>query len=333
MIFVLLFSTFLFAVFLTQIIRFYALNNLLDIPNQRSSHLVPTPRGGGLAIVIAYFSFLAGIFFLELVAFEPILIFITGLTIVGIGFWDDHQHIAARWRFLTHAVTAAIALILLCLWTTSPIDFWFFSSSWLAYVAAWFFLVWSLNLFNFMDGIDGIAGSEAIFVSMSLAGFMYFVDVHLALLALGLAFSCLGFLVWNWPPAKIFMGDVGSGFLGYTLGVLILVCAQKAPVFIVIGLILYAVFIADATYTLAYRILDRQQWYQAHCSHAYQFAAKQKGHRYVLVAVGLINLFWLLPLAILVYWNPQYAGLGLSLAYVPLLYVIYRIGAGKQVRS
>ncbi|NOQ16715.1 MAG: glycosyl transferase [Methyloprofundus sp.] len=331
MIFVLLFSTFLFAVFLTQLIRSYALNNLLDIPNQRSSHHVPTPRGGGLAIVIAYFSFLAGIFFLELVALEPILIVTTSLAVVVIGFWDDHQHIAARWRFLTHAVTAAVALILLSMWATSPINLWFFDDSWLAYVAVWFFLVWSLNLFNFMDGIDGIAGSETVFVSISLAGFMYFVDVHLALLALGLAFSCLGFLVWNWPPAKIFMGDVGSGFLGYTLAVLILVCAQKDPVLIVIGLILFAVFIADATYTLAHRILDRQEWYQAHCSHAYQFAAKQKGHRYVLVAVGLINLFWLLPIAILVFRYPQYAGLGLSMAYAPLVYVIYRIGAGKQV--
>lgn len=330
MIFVLLFATFLFSVVLTQLIRSYAVNYLLDIPNQRSSHQVPTPRGGGLAIVIAFFSFLAGVFFLEPVTAQPILIFTTSLVIVGIGFWDDHQHIAARWRFLTHAVTAAVAVILLRMWTASPIEFWFFDSSWVTYVAVWFFLVWSLNLFNFMDGIDGIAGSEAVFVSISLAGFMYFVDVHLALLALGLAFSCLGFLVWNWPPAKIFMGDVGSGFLGYTLGVLILVCAHKDPVFIVIGLILFAVFIADATYTLAYRIFDRQQWYQAHCSHAYQFAAKQKGHRYVLVAVGLINLFWLLPLAFLVYRNPQYAGLGLSLAYVPLLYVINRIGAGKQ---
>lgn len=333
MIIVLLFSTFLFAVCLTQLIRSYAVNNLLDIPNQRSSHQVPTPRGGGLAIVVAYFSFLAGIYFLGLVAFEPILIITTGLAIVGIGFWDDHQHIAARWRFLTHAITAAVAVILLHMWGTSQIDFWFFGSSWFGYVAVCFFLVWSLNLFNFMDGIDGIAGSEAVFVSIALAGFMYFVDVHLTLLALGLAFSCLGFLVWNWPPAKIFMGDVGSGFLGYTLGVLILVCAQKDPVFIVIGLILFAVFIADATYTLAYRIVDGQKWYQAHCSHAYQFMAKQKSHRYVLVAVGLINLFWLLPLAILVYRNPQYAGLALSLAYVPLVYMTYRIGAGKQVRN
>ena len=333
MIFVLLFSTFLFSVLLTQLIRSYALNHLLDIPNQRSSHQVPTPRGGGLAIVIAYFTFLAGIFFLGLVALQPILILTSSLAIVGIGFWDDHQHIAARWRFLTHAVTAAVVVILLRTWVTSQIDFWFFDSSWVGYVAVCLFLVWSLNLFNFMDGIDGIAGSEAVFVSIALAGFMSFVDVHLALLALGLAFSCLGFLVWNWPPAKIFMGDVGSGFLGYTLAVLILVWAQKDPIFIVIGLILFAVFIADATYTLAYRIIDGQKWYQAHCSHAYQFVAKQKGHRYVLVAVGLINLLWLLPLATLVYRNPQYAALSLFLAYVPLVYMIYRIGAGKQVRN
>ncbi len=323
-------AVFLFSLLCTYIIRRYALLHLLDIPNQRSSHQVPTPRGGGLGIVTAFYLLVIGTYLLGLSDTHRLLILSTGLLIAGIGFWDDHQHIAARWRFLVHAMTALTAMLMLhglpeLMLGSRQINFGLSG-----YPIGIVFLIWLLNLFNFMDGIDGIAGSEAVFVATALAGFIFPLDIPLAITAAGLGVCCLGFLVWNWPPAKIFMGDVGSGFLGYALGLLILLMAHKNANFLFIGLILFAVFIADATYTLCYRFIDGQQWYTAHCTHAYQHAAKKYGHRIVIIAVWAINLCWLLPVAIAAYRMPEYAWLWLPAAYFPLLYMAAAFSAGKQ---
>ncbi len=328
----LLFTT-LLSFFLTRQVYRYACTHLLDIPNQRSSHQVPTPRGGGLAIVISYFSFLGGIFFLLKPQPQILPVLATGLLIATLGFWDDHRAIAARWRFIIHILTAWLALYLIQGFPALQLGTLSLNFGLTGYLIGIVFLVWLLNLFNFMDGIDAIAASETIFVSMALAIFMYFNNPWLALSAAGLGASCLGFLVYNWPPAKIFMGDVGSAFLGFLLALLILVFVREQARFMAIGLILPAVFITDASYTLIYRFIDGQRWYAAHCSHAYQQLAKHKGHRYVVIAVCLINLFWLLPLATVIYYKPEWFWPGLALAYGPLLFIAYRLGAGRAVQT
>lgn len=323
-------TVFLVALVGTYVIRSYALKHLLDIPNQRSSHQTPVPRGGGLSVVAAFALFMYGLYLLDWANSKQLLILSTGLLVAGIGFWDDHRPIAARWRFLVHALAALAALLLLpgmpeILFGTQTINLGL-----TGYALGLVFLIWSLNLFNFMDGIDGIAASEALFVATALAGLIFPLDSRLAMMAAGLGVCSLGFLIWNWPPAKIFMGDVGSGFIGFTLGLLILSMAHLDSNFLYIGLILFAVFIVDASYTLGYRFIDGQQWYAAHCSHAYQQAAKRYGHRRILISVWAINLFWLLPLAFMAYRIPQSSGLLLAIAYLPLLIIAIVFSAGKR---
>ena len=328
----------LVAFLLTGLIRRYALaHKVLDIPNQRSSHTVPTPRGGGLAIVLAS---VFGLFWLKLsqpVDYSNIAIMGGALAVAIIGFCDDHAHVPARWRFLIHALASISILMLigglpLCL-LPFPLDRLLHRElvdlHWFGYPLGVIFLVWCLNLFNFMDGTDGIAASESLFVSSALAGYAYYLDQTLFYLCISLAAASLGFLAWNWPKAKIFMGDVGSGFLGLMLGVLILMSAQQAAVLLYCGLILFGIFLVDASYTLLVRVFTGQKWYDAHCSHTYQQAAKQYGHLRVLLVCWLINLCWLLPLSYGVFLQPKYALLGLVLAYLPLMYMAYQFKAGQ----
>jgi Fuc2NAc and GlcNAc transferase len=314
---ILLVGIVLLSLSITFWVRSYALKHLLDIPNQRSSHQQPTPRGGGLAIVVVFFLSILFCFFKDLLEFRFLCVFMVSLLIAVIGFWDDHQHIAARWRMTVHIGAALIAVLLLQ------------SVSLMAGFSV-FFLVWSLNLFNFMDGIDGIAGSEAVFVATALAGLMWFVNPDLAWLGAIVAASSLGFLLLNWPPAKIFMGDVGSGFLGFVLGLLILIYNQDTAIFLVVGLILFSVFITDATYTLLTRILTGEKWYQAHCTHAFQHAAKRYGHLRVLLAMWAINIFWILPVTVTVFLRSEYSFFGMIAVYIPLIFLAYKFNAGRQ---
>lgn len=328
----------LVAFLLTGVIRHYALaHKVLDIPNQRSSHTVPTPRGGGLAIVLA---FIFGLFWFKLsqpVDYSMFAIMGAALSVAIVGFCDDHAHVPARWRFLIHALASISIVVLLgqlpLLLLSFPFDRLLHRElvdlHWLGYPLAVFFLVWCLNLFNFMDGTDGIAASESLFVSSALAGYVYYLDQTLFYIGMSLAAASFGFLVLNWPKARIFMGDVGSGFLGLMLGVLILMSAQHVAVLLYCGLILFGIFLVDASYTLLVRVFTGQKWYDAHCSHTYQHAAKQYGHLRVLLVCWLINLCWLLPLSYGVFLQPKYALLGLVLAYLPLIYMAYHFKAGK----
>ena len=215
----------------------------------------------------------------------------------------------------------------------TPID-WLFKRSmvdlgWLGYLLGTLMLVWFLNLFNFMDGTDGIAASESVFVSGTLAVYLYYLDQFSFSIAISIMAASLGFLLWNWPKAKIFMGDVGSGFLGLLLGILILLATQQAAVLLYCGLILFGIFLVDSTYTLLYRFFSGQKWYDAHCSHTYQRAAKKYGHLRVLLFCWGINLFWLLPVSLLVFLHPHYALFGMMLGYLPLILLAYYFKAGQ----
>ncbi|PPD35111.1 MAG: glycosyl transferase [Methylomonas sp.] len=329
----------LVAFLLTGLIRYYALKRkVLDIPNQRSSHTIPTPRGGGLAIVLTMMFAVLSLTLTQQIDQRILALCMASILVAGIGFCDDHKPVPAKWRFLTHLVTAFLIVRLLggfpLLLVPSPMDGFlkrfFIDLSWIGYPLAIVWLVWFLNLFNFMDGTDGIAASESLFMSLALAGYSYYLDQTLFNLCICLAAATLGFLVWNWPKAGIFMGDVGSGFLGLLLGVLILLAAQQAAVMLFCGLILFGIFFVDASYTLLVRMLSRQKWYDAHCSHTYQRAAKQYGHLPVLLACWLINLLWLLPLSYWVFLHPSHGLVGLFIAYAPLLFMAFRFKAGQR---
>ncbi|WP_366044030.1 glycosyl transferase [Methylomonas sp.] len=275
--------------------------------------------------------------FLKLVDGQVLVLMGVTLLVAGIGFCDDHAHVPARWRLLVHLVTAALALILLggfpLLLLPWPLDGmlqrWLIDLSWLGYMFGTLLLVWFLNLFNFMDGTDGIAASESLFLSMALAGYANYLDQSLFYICLSLSAASVGFLFWNWPKAKIFMGDAGSGFLGLWSGLLILMAAQQAAVLLYCGLILFGIFMVDASYTLCVRFMSGQKWYDAHCSHTYQRAAKRYGHLRVLLACWLINIGWLLPLSLWIFVHPSQALLGIAVAYLPLIYLAYRFRAGQ----
>lgn len=322
------------ALLLTGALRRYALaRSLIDVPNARSSHVVPTPRGGGVAIVISFLLALMISTGMSLVAW-PLswALFGAGVGIAVLGFLDDHGHIVARWRLLGHFIAAIWALF----WVGGfpPVIFLGFTLElgWIGHALATVYLVWLLNLYNFMDGIDGIASTEAICVCLGGA-LLYWLTGNemLALLPLLLAFSVAGFLYWNFPTARIFMGDAGSGFLGITLGILSLQAASIAPQLLWSWLILLGVFIVDATWTLLHRLLRGEKVYEAHRSHAYQFASRQFGKHFpVTLTVTAINLLWLLPIAILVGTGRLDGILGLLLAYLPLAVLAVRFNAGAK---
>ena len=289
------------ALCLTWILRRYALaRSLMDIPNARSSHSVATPRGGGVAIVL---SFLVAVPFFAATSSHSwdmvwAILGAGGGTAI-LGFLDDKGHIAARWRLLGHFCAAAWVLFWLGGLPAISILGITLDLGWFGYVVAALYLVWMLNLYNFMDGIDGIASVEAICVCVGACLIYWYGGFdNLIWAPLLLAMAVAGFLFWNFPPASIFMGDAGSGFLGIILAVLSLQAAWAAPHLLWAWLILLGVFIVDATLTLARRLLRGDKVYEAHRSHAYQFASREIGrHLPVTMVVGAINLFWLLPIA------------------------------------
>ncbi len=321
-------------------LRRYALAaSLIDIPNARSSHQLPTPRGGGLSIVIVFLLGLLSLFCLDLVTASVLWALLGAGSIVAItGFLDDHGHIAARWRLLVHFSAAAWGLYCLgglpvLILAVPGFELVALELGWLGQLLAVLYLVWLLNLYNFMDGIDGLASIEAITVSLA-AALLYVLQAEVSALWIVpvlLAVTVSGFLVWNFPPAKIFMGDAGSGFLGIVLGLLSIQAAWLDSSFFWSWLILLAVFITDATWTLFRRLLRGDKVYQAHCSHGYQYAARCYGsHKKVSLAVAVINIIWLLPLALAVGLNQLNAVLGLLLAYLPLMFLAIVFRAGQR---
>jgi Fuc2NAc and GlcNAc transferase len=318
---------------LTYGLRRYALHkSLMDIPNARSSHSIPTPRGGGVAIVVSYLLALiliAGTTALGNNAFYALTG--AGILVAVLGFMDDHGHIAARWRLLGHFAAAAWGLFWLgglaplnILGTTLDLGV-------IGNILAAFYIVWVLNLYNFMDGIDGIASVEALCVCCA-AALLYAVTGHSELIWMPLSLSAAvaGFLFWNFPPARIFMGDAGSGFLGVVLGLMSLHAAWISSSLFFSWLILLGVFIVDATVTLIRRLCRGDKVYEAHRSHAYQFASRRYGnHLPVTATVGVINLLWLLPIAIAVAALGLDGVIGIFIAYVPLVVLAIKFRAGE----
>jgi len=319
---------------LTGLLRRYALaKSLMDIPNARSSHSVPTPRGGGISIVI---TFLLGIVYLWANSFLDTKAFISlfgaGLVVAIIGFIDDHNHIAARWRLLGHFFVAAWLIF----WLGGFPPFSLFGISvdlgLIGHILAVVALVWLLNLYNFMDGVDGIAGIEGL-SSTLVAGLLFFFvfdNSEMFFLHLLMTAAIMGFLFWNLPPAKIFMGDAGSGFMGLMLGAIALYSAYTTPQMLWVWIILLGVFVVDASYTLFRRLLRGDKIYQAHRSHAYQYVSrKYNSHLLVTLSVLSINLFWLAPWSIAVALGGVDGTLGLLLAYIPLICLAWYFHAGE----
>lgn len=320
---------------MTGVIRAYALRqSLMDIPNERSSHSAPTPRGGGLSIVVVFLSgYIILVWANALPADKNLWNWLSACGLVALlGFIDDHGHVPARWRLLGHFSAAIIALLWLGGLPSLTVFGVVMDLGWLGHIGAAFYLVWLLNLYNFMDGIDGIAGMEAMTVSLSGVMLYWIGGWHdMIWLPLMLAATTLGFMLWNFPKARIFMGDAGSGFVGLGLGLLSLQSAWVDQNLFWAWLILLGSFVVDATLTLIRRLLRRERVYEAHRSHAYQYASRLHGaHPPITWAIGAINLFWLLPVAVTVVLGWVNGSLGLLLAYMPLVWLAHHYKAGSR---
>jgi Fuc2NAc and GlcNAc transferase len=306
---------------------------MLDIPNERSSHRLPVPRGGGVAIVFTVVAtwLLAAIY--GLVDRQEVAVMAAGgMLVAAVGLADDRSDVPAQWRLAVHLISAALLVAAANGLNTISLGGISVDLGWAGSVLAVLYIVWLLNLYNFMDGIDGIAGVEAVTVALPAAVLLWITgDTAMAVVTATIGAASLGFLVWNWAPAKIFMGDVGSSFLGYTFGALAVLDHETTSVDIYAWSILLGVFIVDATVTLIRRIVTGQRFYKAHRSHAYQHATDRYGaHGKVTAAVGVLNVVWLFPMAALVVTGRIDGFYGLVIAYIPLLGLAAKYHAGKR---
>lgn len=324
---------FLMSVLVTGIVlRLASSAQLIAVPVDRSSHNAPTPVGGGLAIVAAY---LVGILCLQwtgLVPTSELQVLAVSLAVAIIGLADDRRHVDFRLRLIVQFTAVFVAMAGIGGIPQSEL----LGEVAGGYAVVWIFfaltLLWMTNLYNFMDGIDGFAGVQTCVVGFAAAGLLaYGEDYGLALLCLFLASGGAGFLVWNWPPARIFMGDVGSGFIGFTLGVIAIFSIIHESMSLWSWLLLMGCFIVDATLTLLRRVAAGEPWYQAHCSHAFQIAARKFGsHQRVTLGLLLINVIWLLPLATLATIHPEYGVYLAATGLIPLGILALWLGAGKN---
>lgn len=293
---------FIVAYLLTGIVRRHALRTgLIDVPNHRSSHVVATPRGGGLAIAVVLIAFILALGLLQYVPMRLVLAFIGGGTLVAaVGWMDDRHGLSARLRLTMHLAAAGWAVWWLGGFTVLRVGTWELPLGFSGSILAVLGVAWAVNLYNFMDGIDGLAAGQALVAGLG-AGIIALGTGHLtiALVSLLVAGASAGFLGWNWPPAKIFMGDVSSGLLGYWFAVLALASDLSGSLNLLGWGTLLAVFAVDASATLLRRILQRENWMEAHRTHAYQlFVASGLSHRTVTVTalafgVLLVLLAWL----------------------------------------
>ncbi|OGT36808.1 MAG: hypothetical protein A3F12_00825 [Gammaproteobacteria bacterium RIFCSPHIGHO2_12_FULL_38_14] len=283
-------TIFSISLFLTHQYWKYALKKaILDIPNDRSSHKQPTPRGGGLVFFGIFMITALYLWRLGNIDTALFLSLLGGLPIAIIGYVDDIHPVSNRYRIVVHFFSAV------------------WGCAWLGFVAHPTFIimvlitVWFVNLYNFMDGIDGLAASETIFVGMVAGLILMARDINgVGLLCFALASSVLGFLVYNWEPAKLFMGDIGSGFLGYVLAILMWKSASFGVLPVLFWWILLGVFLTDATFTLLYRIRNKEKWYMAHRKHIYQrMVQKGLSHKRVTQFTFFVNILILLPVSLL----------------------------------
>jgi Fuc2NAc and GlcNAc transferase len=313
------------------VLRYALRRNLMDIPNERSSHTAPTPRGGGIAIAVAGIIGVVLLWSLEMIPGWLVAGFcVPGIAIAVVGFVDDAVKLSAFVRFAVHVIACSIGLLMI----PDAVSMVFpgvQAPELLLQSILVVGLAWAVNLYNFMDGIDGLAGIEAVFIAAAVL-VLAFASGQLqgALPAVVTGAAALGFLAYNWPPARLFMGDVGSGFLGYTLGFSMLAAVAEG-VNIWAAITVAGAFVADSTVTLLTRSLRGEKAHQAHRTHAYQqLALRWASHGKVTLLFLAINLFWLLPIGLLIQTGTVPGPVAALLAYAPLILGAISVGAGRR---
>lgn len=277
----------------TGLVRRYALaRSLLDLPNHRSSHAVPTPRGGGLAIAVAVLGLISLAAVAGLVPGRLAAALLGGgVVVAAVGWIDDHRGLGAPLRAAAHLVAAVWSVAWLGGVPTVALGTARLGLGWGGSALAVLGTVWLINAYNFMDGIDGIAGVTGLIAGAFASLLLIRDDPPIALVSAVVAGSCAGFLTWNWPPARIFLGDIGSGLLGFLFATCAIGAESRGAPGVLLSLLLLAVFLVDATVTLLRRVRRSERWYEAHRSHAYQRLVQAGwSHRAVTCAVGALEI-------------------------------------------
>ena len=300
---------------------------ILANPNFRSLHQRPMPEGGGLVFSLTLLATLATLWWNGFIdARVAQAIGLGGAVATLFGFADDLVHAHPVAKLLTQGGLAAWALF--CFGGAPLLDVPFTPPA-VDLAFSWFLLVWLMNAYNFMDGVDGMAASGAVFICSAAAVVLLLVDGDrsLALLLGLLGLCCGGFLLFNWPPASIFMGDSGSLFLGYCFGAFITGTITEGQINPWTWLVIFGYFAGDTTTTTVTRICLTKNWYGAHRSHAYQNLARIWGdHRKVTIGVFFYHLLWLLPLAVMSELASATGPLAAALALGPVVFWTLRYG-------
>lgn len=310
------------------IYRWYAVSKgMLDAPNDRSSHMEPKPRGGGIIFVFGSALLAVTLYYYQLIALEEVLLFTPAVAIGLLGTLDDFKGLSASFRFIVHFLAASTLLFLLKEGGYLVQNFLDLPLP-LCFMVLVVGIVWFTNLYNFMDGTDGLAATEALFC-LGLGGYFIFAAEGFAFSTLGWGIMAMviGFLIWNWPTAKIFMGDSGSGFLGFLIATFALIGHKQFNISIYVWLIMSSLFWFDATVTLIRRIIAKEKWYKPHRKHAYQRMVQSGwSHTKVLLSSIVINTV----LAGLSYWafhKPQLNEILLlvAIAFLAAVYVLVEL--------
>jgi Fuc2NAc and GlcNAc transferase len=315
---------FAFSFVLTFLVRKWAIHkSIIDHPNERSSHSVPTPRGGGIAIAVSWFLGLSYFFYTNQIESQLYYALMAGIPLTIIGFMDDLISLKPGIRFLIQFICAGLGLYFLS--GLQQVDFGFatYSIAWIFTPLALIAIVWLINLFNFLDGIDGYISTEVIFIGITML--ILFNDS----IGLLIAIAVLGFLFWNWQKAKIFMGDVSSTLLGYNVAVFAIYYQNQNKASIVVWLILTSVFWFDATITLLRRIKNKENLGLAHRKHAFQriVQAGFSHQKTVLWSLGL-NIIGI-AFVVLAIQLPKYSLLFLVIDILMLVFVLRYIDKKK----
>lgn len=300
-------------------LRYARREQVLDHPEERSNHAMPTPRGGGIAMVAVMAGVLAWAAHAHAAERLVLLAMLVGLVLVGvIGWLDDHRPISARIRLVVHVLAAVLVAIAMA------------ASGWPAWIPllALVAIPVLVNIWNFMDGIDGIAATQAMVWGLAL---LLWTPVMLAGgIGLALAMACLGFLPFNFPRARVFMGDVGSGALGFLIAGSGLLLAREQGGAALGSLCILAPFLVDAGLTLLRRMWRRERWWQAHSQHAYQQLARAWGSHVTVTAIYLV----LAASGAVLGWMLRFQETTVTISFILLWYIgIAALWGGAQFRA
>ena len=325
---ILLFFAYLFSVFGTIQYRKFAIDHkILANINNRTLHGNPTPRGGGIVFSLVFIFFVLFLYLKNVINLDLFLVFGIGAGLSTIiGYIDDVRGIASIKKLLLQIF---LVLWILYIFNGGPLNMIELLSGWPSWVISIFFLVWLINVYNFIDGIDGLAITGAMLILLTLLLTLIIANHTSALIPLFLILfiSCLGFLFFNWPKASIFMGDSGSIFLGYCFGAFIIYSLMMGEISFLTWLVVFGYYLGDTTTTTIIRTVIGKKWNDGHRSHAYQNLARiLDNHFIVTTGVIIYHILWLLPLAVWTVLKPDLAIIAVILAFLPSIILAIKFG-------